>query len=92
MTTLPVADARANLSKLIDQADTTHERIEITKNGRRVAILLGADDFDALQETIAVLSDSDLLASHLAGLSEFDRGDGLDEDQLGQLMHRRNER
>ena len=61
MTTLPLADARANLSKLIEDASTTHERIEITKNGRRAAVLLGADDYDALHETIAVLSDPDLL-------------------------------
>ncbi|WP_230990132.1 MULTISPECIES: hypothetical protein [Rhodococcus] len=31
------------------------------------AVLLGADDYDALRETIAVLSDTDLLAAHLAG-------------------------
>ncbi len=31
------------------------------------AVLLGADDYDALRETIAVLSDTDLLATHLAG-------------------------
>ncbi len=39
MTTLPVADARAQLSKLIDEAATTHERFEITRNGHRAATL-----------------------------------------------------
>jgi len=44
MTTLPVADARASLSKLTDEASTTHERFEIIKNGRRAAVFLGAED------------------------------------------------
>jgi antitoxin YefM len=47
VTTLPVAEARAQLSKLIDEAASTHERFEITRNGQRAAVLLGAEDFDA---------------------------------------------
>ncbi|MHB8262146.1 MAG: type II toxin-antitoxin system Phd/YefM family antitoxin [Acidimicrobiales bacterium] len=86
MTTLPVADARANLSKLIDEASSTHERFEITRNGRRAAVLLGAEDYDALSETIAVLSDPVLLHSHNDGQSALDRGDYLDIDQLASAM------
>jgi antitoxin YefM len=37
MTMLPVADARSQPSKLIDQAVSTHERYEITRNGHRTA-------------------------------------------------------
>ena len=86
MTTLPVADARAQLSKLIDQAVATHERFEITRNGRRTAVLLSADDYDALQETIAVLSDPTLLAAHSAGQAAIASGDYLDADQLMHAM------
>jgi prevent-host-death family protein len=86
MTTLPLADARANLSKLIEDASTTHERIEITKNGRRAAVLLGADDYDALHETIAVLSDPDLLRAHGIGLGEVDEGTTLSSEELLTLM------
>ena len=93
MTTLPLADARANLSKLIEDTSRTHERIEITKNGRRAAVLLGADDYDAMQETIAVLSDPDLLSAHGIGLRELDAGkcDGGDclPVVLGQIMLQR---
>ncbi|EQD46767.1 protein containing DUF172, partial [mine drainage metagenome] len=67
MTTLPIADVRAQLSKLVDEASSTHERIEITKNGRRTAVLMGVDDYDAMRETIAVLSDSALLLAHEVG-------------------------
>ena len=86
MTTLPVADARARLSQLIDEAIATHERFEITRNGRRAAVLLSADDYDTLQDTISVLSDAELLASHGAGRAAIDAGDYLDADQLDHAM------
>lgn len=86
MTTLPVADARAQLSRLIDEAMTTHERFEITRNGHRAAVLLSADDYDTLQDTIAVLSDEELLASHRAGRAAIDADDYLDVDQLTHAM------
>ncbi len=87
MTTLPVADARANLSKLIDEASTTHERFEITRNGRRAAVLIGADDYDAMRETIAVLSDPTLLRAHEEGQQALIDGDVLDAEQLADAMN-----
>lgn len=85
MPTLPVADARAQLSRLIDEAITTHERFEITRNGRRAAVLLSADDYDALQEAIAVLSDDELVSAHLAGATQIEAGKYL-ADQLAHAM------
>lgn len=87
MTTLPVADARAHFSKLIDEAASTHERFEITRNGIRAAVLLGADDYDSLRETIAVLSDSELLVDHLKGIAALVNGDYVDAKELGRMMH-----
>ncbi len=86
MPTLPLADARAQLSRLIDEVTTTHERFEITRNGRRAAVLLSAEDHDTLQDTIAVLSDADLLAAHHEGRAAIDAGDYLDADQLAHAM------
>jgi antitoxin YefM len=86
MTTLPLADARAQLSKLVEEASSTHERIEITKNGHRAAVLIGADDYDSLIETIAVLSDSELLSGHLQALKDIETGDVLTLDDLAAVM------
>ena len=58
MTTLPIADVRANLSKLVDEAERTHQRVEVTKNGRRAAVLMSADDYDSLMETLDILGDA----------------------------------
>jgi prevent-host-death family protein len=86
MTTLPLADARAHLSKLIDEAATTHARFEITRNGHRTAVLLSADDFDIMQDTIDVLSDADLLTAHHQGQSELAAGEHLSAEQLAAAM------
>jgi len=86
MTTLSLADARAQLSKLIDEAATTHQRFEITRNGHRAAVLLSADDYDTLQDTIAVLSDAELLAAHHEGQAALAAGDSLDAEQLTAAM------
>lgn len=87
MTTLPVAAARAQLSKLIEEAASTHERFEeFTRNGQRAAVLLGADDYDALRETIAVLSDAELLRDHLEGMTALERGESMDAEELASTM------
>ena len=86
MPALPVADARAQLSRLVDEAERTHERFEITRNGHRAAVLLGADDYDALRETIAVLADESLLADHLTGIADVEAGDTLDAAGLAEFL------
>ncbi|WP_336921558.1 type II toxin-antitoxin system Phd/YefM family antitoxin [Aquipuribacter sp. SD81] len=62
MTTLPLAEVRAQLSKLVESAVETHERIHITRNGRPAAVLLSAEDYESLLETLEVLSDPEAMA------------------------------
>jgi len=87
MTTIPIATARAKLSQLVEETSSTHERVEITKNGQRAAVLLGADDYDSIMETIAVLADGDLLLARLRGLEEVDTGDLVDAGGLVALLN-----
>lgn len=86
MTTLPLAEARAQLSRLVEEATSTHARFEITRSGQRVAVLLGADDYDALRETIAVLADHEMLRAHAAGTAALQAGDSVDADGLAEAM------
>lgn len=81
MTTMPLAEVRAHLSQLVDSAVSTHERIEITRNGRRSAVLLSSDDFDSLIETLDILSDADLVREITIALAEATEGhvETLDE-------------
>jgi prevent-host-death family protein len=83
--TFPVTDAEAQLSKLIDEATATHECSEITRNGRRAAVLLAADDYDVMLETIAVLSDSALLDAQRDGLRDIAAGEYVEVAGLAAL-------
>ncbi|AKE92855.1 prevent-host-death protein [Rhodococcus sp. WB1] len=65
------------------------DRVEVaavTRNGHRAAVLLGADDYDALRETIAVLAEKSLLADHLTGRAEIEAGGSLDAAALAEIM------
>ena len=87
MTTLPIAPARAQLAQLIEAASSTHARVESTKNGNRAAVLLGADYYDSMVETIAVLSDAALFGDHRKGLEDVAAGVVLDKKRLTEMLN-----
>lgn len=74
MTTLPLSEVRARLSELVDEAVRTHERVDITRNGRRAAVLMSADDFDSLEETLEILSDPELMKEIALAKEELKQG------------------
>jgi len=51
MNTLTASEARANLYRLIDQTVESHEPI-IISGKRNSAVLLSAEDWSAIQETL----------------------------------------
>lgn len=55
MHTLTASEARANLYRLIDQTAQSHQPIHIS--GKRTsAVLVAAEDWQAIQETLYLLS------------------------------------
>ena len=54
--TVALSEAKDRLSALVEEADTTHEIVQITRHGRPAAVLMSADDLESLQETIYWLS------------------------------------
>lgn len=67
MTTLTVSEARANLYRLIDETNTTHEPALI-KGKRNNAILIAEDDWRSIQETLFLLSIPSMRQSIREGL------------------------
>lgn len=86
MTTLPLAEVRANLSKLVDDAVRTHQRIEVTRKGRRAAVILSAEDYDSIMETLEILSDPELMRELRAAESEADDGQVFTLDDVTEEM------
>jgi len=56
MKSLALSEAEDRLSALVDEADRTHEIIQITRHRHAAAVLMSADDLESLQETLRVLS------------------------------------
>ncbi|SRR6266568_3446197 len=60
--TMTVTDAKARLSELVAAVATTHDHVEITRNGEPAAVLVSVDELATLRETIALLSDPEAVA------------------------------
>jgi antitoxin YefM len=68
MQTLTASEARANLYRLIDQAAESHQPIAIT--GKRAnAVLISAEDWSAIQETLYLLSVPGMRESIIEGMA-----------------------
>lgn len=59
MAVLPLSEVKARLSELADEVHRTHERLEVTRNGREYVVLMSAADLESLEATIELLSDPD---------------------------------
>ena len=82
---VPFSEARANLTELLDDLEKRHEHVLITRNGRPSAVMLSADEYESLEETLEILQDKELLealrkseddvrAGRLTSLEDLRRG------------------
>jgi antitoxin YefM len=60
---VPLAEVKNRLSEVVDRLEREHGRVVITKHGRPAAVMLSLEDLESLEETLAVLSDPDLMAA-----------------------------
>jgi prevent-host-death family protein len=69
MTILNASDARANLYRLIDQTNESHEPV-IISGKRNNAVLISEDDWRSIQETLYLLSIPGMRESIIEGMKE----------------------
>lgn len=69
MQTLTASEARANLYRLLDQAAESHQPITIAGK-RHDAVLIAAEDWHAIQETLYLLSVPGMRESIKEGMDE----------------------
>jgi prevent-host-death family protein len=73
MKTVPLAEAKAKLSRLIDEIDSRDEEVTITRNGKVVAVMISPDQFDGWKETLAIQSDPSLMEEIRRGIAQLRR-------------------
>ena len=59
MTTDSLRNVKDRFSEFVDRVHRDHERIIVTRNGRPAAVMISPDDLDSLEETLAILSDTE---------------------------------
>lgn len=69
MQTLSASEARANLYRLMDETAESHQPITISGK-RHDAVLISAEDWQAIQETLHLLSVPGMRESIKEGLAE----------------------
>lgn len=71
MKTLSLSEAKMKLSALIDAINVSDEEVMITRNGAPAAVLVSPNVFESLRETVAVISDAELMAEIKVGLRKL---------------------
>ena len=92
METVPLSDAKARLSEIADEVDRTHERVQITKNGRSYVVLISAEDLEALEATVELLGDAAAMKRVRHAQADINRGDFVTGDEMAELMAGRRRR
>ena len=89
MTTLPLSEVKTRLSEIAEGVARTHERVQITKNGRDYVVLIAAEDLESIEATLELLSDPDSQQRLSRSEQDIARGDVLDEAQIRALLDAR---
>lgn len=89
MSTLPLAEVKAHLSELVGRVTKQHERVTVTVHGRASAVLVAVEDLEALEETLAVLSDPETMAALAASDADLAAGRVESAEQLAAAMQQR---
>jgi prevent-host-death family protein len=90
--TLPLTEAKAHLSSLADQVATTHERVAITRHGHPHVVLVAAEDLDAMEATMSLLSNPDALRELAEADADIAAGRTASSQEIAGLLARRAER
>lgn len=87
--TLPLAEVKAKFSEMVDRVEHTHDRITVTRNGRRAAVLISPQELEALEDTLDLLSDPVAMAELAESEREFAAGNFISGEELRALYPRR---
>ena len=79
---VPVREFRRNLSQLLSDVADRRDHVLVSRHGRPAAVLVPFDEYEALEETAEILSDSATLAAIEAGLADLAQGDSVTLDDL----------
>ncbi|CAN5293899.1 hypothetical protein BH20ACT5_BH20ACT5_07560 [soil metagenome] len=92
MVTLPLSEVKARLSEIAEDVDRTHERVQVTRNGREYVVLMSAADLASMEATLELLSDPAAMRRIEEAEAAIDAGEGTSGAEMAELMELRRAR
>ena len=89
MSVIPLSEAKSRLSEIADEIHRTHERVNVTRNGREYVVIMSTEDLDSLEATIELLSDPAAQARIARSEADIEKGDITTLDEMSHLMEER---
>jgi prevent-host-death family protein len=86
---VPVREFRTRLSELLGDVADRRDHVLVTRNGKPAAVLVPIDEYEALEETAEILSDSATLSAIEAGITDLARGDSVTLEELRKELAQR---
>lgn len=59
---VPLAEVKNRLSEVVERIQRSHGRVIITKHGHPSVVLMSLEDLESLEETLAILSNPQLIS------------------------------
>ena len=84
--TTSLSDLKSHLSEYAGRAELEHEQFTITRNGRPAVVMVSADEWESLQETLFWLSQPNIHADLAEAENDVAAGRVLDETQLRESL------
>lgn len=86
MKTLPLTDAKARLSELVEAVSSTREAVTITRHGYPAAVLLSAEEFESLTETLAWAGEPRIGEDLAEARADIAAGNTVSLDEVRRLL------
>ena len=82
MRTLPISKVKDKLNEYVDSVAITRDQVTITKNGLPAAVLIGADEWESIQETLFWLSQPGIRDTITEAKADIAAGRTHGEDEI----------
>lgn len=79
---MALADVKSRLSEVVDEVSRESSHIVITRHGKPAAVVISIDEYEAMVETLEILSDASLVEEIFRSRLEQETAIVLSPDQL----------
>ncbi len=82
METTSLSDLKSHLSEYAERAEREHEQFTITRNGRPAVVMVSADEWESLQETLFWQSQPGISQDVAASRGEYEAGQSVSGEEI----------